>query len=62
MNVKPTRKVTAGTAAGLLSTVIVSIATANGVDIPPDAAAGLTALLGLAAAWATRDKSDQDKE
>jgi hypothetical protein len=32
------------------------------VDIPPDAAAGLTALLGLAAAWATRDKSDQDKE
>lgn len=56
MKVKPTRKVAAGTAAGLLSTVIVSIATANGVDIPPDAAAGLTALLGLLGSWVTPDK------
>lgn len=59
MRAKPTRKVAAGTAAGLLSTVIVSIATANGVDIPPDAAAGLTALLGLAASWATRENEDK---
>jgi len=60
MRVKPTRKVAAGTAAGLLSTVIVSIATANGVDIPPDAAAGLTALLGLLGSWITPDKPAAD--
>lgn len=56
MNVKPTRKVAAGSAAGLVATLIVSVASANGVDVPPDAAAGLTALLGMIASWATRDK------
>lgn len=56
MKVKPTRKVAAGSVAGLAATVIVSVASANGVDVPPDAAAGLTALLGLIASWATKDK------
>ncbi len=60
MRAKPTRKVAAGTVAGLLSTVLVSVATANGVDITPDAAAGLTALLGLVGSWFMPDKPPGD--
>ena len=56
MNVKPTRKVAAGSLAGLAATVIVSVASANGVDVPPDAAAGLAALLGMIASWSIKDK------
>ena len=56
MKVKPTRKVAAGSFAGLAATLIVSVASANGIEVPPDAAAGLTALFGMIASWATKDK------
>ena len=49
--VAPIPKVAAAGAAGALTTVLVFVAEQRGVDIPPEVAAALTALIAFAAGY-----------
>lgn len=53
----PDKKVQAGTAAGAATVLVVFIAGQFGVDVPPEAAAAVSTLLGFAAAYFKREDS-----
>lgn len=56
MSAKPEPKVLAGTAAGALAVLVVWVAGLFGLDVPAEAAAALTVLLGAGAAYLRTSK------
>lgn len=55
-NLKPVPKVAAAGASGALTTVLVIVANAVGLDLPPEAASAIVLLGTLAGGWLKRDK------
>jgi len=51
---KPTAKVAAATTAGAAATVLIAVANAAGLDLPPEAAAALVTLGAFAAGYVKR--------
>lgn len=54
-NYTPTKKVTAGTLAGAVSIVLVTIAGQLGVEVSPEVASSVTTLLAALAAYMKRE-------
>jgi hypothetical protein len=55
-NLKPVPKVQAAGISGVLTTVLVIVANAVGLDLPPEAASAIVLLGTLAGGWLKRDK------
>lgn len=56
-NLAPTSKVTAAGTAGAAALVLVWILGSFGVEVPPEVAAALTALIATAAGWLKRERT-----